>query len=355
MVVTESGRKPSMRVLWFATFVALMTLPGAAQAQQTKPVVISTWEAVYPLDPRFEAIVPADLKVERIAQGLGYVEGPVWDRRRGLLLFSDMRNNAIYKWDPKDGKTSVLLDRAGFAGTDPTGLGSESKVGTEVYYTIGPNGVTLDPQGRVVFCAVGDRQIVQLENDGRRTVLASQYDGKRFGGPNDLVIKSNGSIYFTDTYSGLRGRDTNPNKELSFSGVYLLKGGKVQLLLKDRTPNGIALNPSQTHLYVNDSPTHTIWRYEIKPDDTLGSGAPLVTLNAPRGPGGTKFDSAGNMYASVAGAVWVLSPEGKHLGTVLFPQYISNIGFGDSDAKTLYATGRTEVYRLRVNIAGVVP
>jgi gluconolactonase len=344
-----------MRNLAFFLLLALVVFPLVPQAQQAGSTVISSWEAVYPLDTRFDDIVPADLQIERIAQGLGYVEGPVWDRRGGVLIFSDMRNNAIYKWDPKDGKVSTLLERAGFAGADPTGVGSESKVGTEVYYTIGPNGVTLDPQGRVVFCAVGDRQIVRLESDGRRTVLASHYDGKRFGGPNDLVAKANGSIYFTDTYSGLRGRDKNPNKELPFSGVYLLKDGKVYLLLKDRVPNGIALNASQTHLYVNDSPTHTIWRYEIKPDDTLGNGAPLATLNAPRGPGGTKFDSSGNMYASVAGAVWILAPEGKHLGTILFPQYISNIGFGDADKKTLYATGRTEVYRLRLKIAGVVP
>jgi gluconolactonase len=344
-----------MRNLAFLLLAALVTFPCVPQAQRTAPVVISNWEAVYQLDPRFEEIVPPDVKVERIAQGLGYVEGPVWDRRGGFLVFSDMRNNAIYKWDPNEGRVSVLLDRAGFAGADPTGVGSESRVGTEVYYTIGPNGVTLDPQGRVVFCAVGDRQIVRLEADGRRTVLASHYDGKRFGGPNDLVIKANGALYFTDTYSGLRGREKNPDKELRFSGVYLLKAGQVHLLLKDRAPNGLALNPSQTHLYVNDSPTHTIWRYEIRPDNTLGVGAPLVTLNAPRGPGGIKFDAKENIYASVAGAVWILSPQGEHLGSIVFPQYISNIGFGDADRKTLYATGRTEIYRIRLKISGIVP
>jgi gluconolactonase len=344
-----------MRNRLFFFLLALAVLSTVTKAQQAGPMVVSGWEALYQLDARFEEIVPPDVKVERIAQGLGYVEGPVWDRRGGFLLFSDMRNNAIYKWNPADGRVSVLLDRAGFSGADPTGLGSESRVGADVYYTIGPNGVTVDPEGRVVFCAVGDRQIVRLEPDGRRTVLASHYDGKRFGGPNDLVIKANGSIYFTDTYSGLRGREASPKKEIPFSGIYLLKQGQVRLLLQDRNPNGIALNAAQTHLYVNDSPTHSIWRYEIRPDDTLGPGAPLVALSAPRGPGGTKFDTRGNIYASVAGGVWILAPDGKHLGTILFPQYISNIGFGDADGKTLYATGRTEVYRVRLNIPGVVP
>ena len=336
-------------------WVVVAAFSTAALAQDSGSVVISGWEAVYRLDAAFDAIVPADVKVERIAKGLGYVEGPAWDRRGGVLNFSDMRRNAIYKWNPKDGKVSVLLDRAGFAGTDASGIGSESAAGSEVFYTIGPNGVTLDPQGRVVFCAVGDRQIVRLEKDGKRTVLASHFEGKRLGGPNDLAIKSNGSIYFTDTYSGLRGRETNPKKELAFSGVYLLKGGKLQLLLDDRTPNGIAIDPSEKYLYVNNSPDHTIRRYEIKPDDTIGAGQIVATLNAPRGPGGIKFDQNGNMYASVAGGIWILSPQGKHLGTILSPQYISNIGFGDADGKTLYATGRSEVYRIRLKIAGVVP
>ena len=177
----------------------------------------------------------------------------------------------------------------------------------------------------------------------------------RLNGPNDLVIKSNGSLYFTDTYSGLRERERDPGKGVPFTGVYLLKGGKLQLLLDERTPNGVAVDPSEKYLYVNDSPTHTIWRYEIQPDDTIGDGEVVAALNAPRGPGGTKFDRDGNLYASVAGGVWILSPEGKHLGRILFPQYISNIGFGDADGKTLYATGRTEVYRVRLQLPGVVP
>ena len=343
-----------MRYLAQLFLLVLAAFAGAAPAQDSNstPVVISGWEATYRLDPRFDAIVPGDLKVERIAQGLGYVEGPVWNRREGYLLFSDMRRNAIYKWNPMDGRVSVFLDRAGFAGTDAAGIGGESTAGGEVYYTIGPNGVTLDPQGRVVFCAVGDRQIVRLEADGRRTVLASQYEGKRLNGPNDLVIKSNGSIYFTDTYAGLREREKDPGKGVPFMGIYLLRGGELRLLLDDRNPNGIAVDPGEKYLYVNDSPTHTIWRYPIKPDDAIGDGEVVVALDAPRGPGGTKFDRNGNMYASVAGGVWILAPDGKQLGGIVFPQYISNIGFGDADGKTLYATGRTEVYRVRLKIPG---
>lgn len=340
------------RSLFFLLVLGGFAVAARAQGPGSPPVVVAGWEATYRLDARFDAIVPADLKVERIAQGLGYVEGPVWNRKEGYLLFSDMRRNAIYKWNPADGKVSVFLDRAGFTGSDATGIGDESTVGGEVYYTIGPNGVTLDPQGRVVFCAVGDRQIVRVEADGKRTVLASQYEGKRLNGPNDLVIKSNGSIYFTDTFAGLRGRDKNPNKGVPFMGIYLLRGGELKLLLDDRNPNGIAVDPSEKYLYVNDSPTHTIWRYEIKPDDSIGKGEVVVALGAPRGPGGTKFDRQGNIYASVAGGVWILAPDGKPLGGLVFPQYISNIGFGDADGKTLYATGRTEVYRVRLKIPG---
>ena len=340
------------RACLFLFVVAVFAAASPVQGPGTAPVVIAGWEATYRLDPRFDAIVPADLKVERIAQGLGYVEGPAWSRKDGVLFFSDMRRNAIYQWNPADGKVSVFLDRAGFAGSDATGIGDESTAGGEVYYTIGPNGVALDPQGRVVFCAVGDRQIVRVEADGRRTVLASQHEGKRLNGPNDLVIKSNGSIYFTDTFAGLRGRDKNPNKGVPFMGIYLLQGGELRLLLDDRNPNGIAVDPSEKYLYVNDSPTHTIWRYEIQPDDTIGEGEVVVALSAPRGPGGTKFDRSGNIYASVAGGVWILAPDGKQLGGIVFPQYISNIGFGDADGRTLYATGRTEVYRVRLRIPG---
>ena len=339
----------------FLLVLAAFSVSALAQESNSVSVIISGWEAVYRLDSRFDAIVPTDVKVEKIAEGLGYVEGPVWDRRGGFLIFSDLRNNAIYKWDPTDGKVSVLLDRAGFTGTDPEGIGGEHTVGDEVFHTIGPNGVTLDPQGRVVFCAVGDRQIVRLEKDGRRTVLASHFEGKRLNGTNDIVIKSNGSIYFTDPNSGLRGREKDPKKELPYTGVYLLKGGKLQLLLDNLTPNGIALDSSEKYLYVNDSPSHTIWRYEIKPDDTIANGEAIVVLNAPRGSGGTKFDRNGNIYASVAGGVWIFSPDGKHLGSILFPQYISNIGFGDADGKTLYATGRSEVYRIRLQVPGIRP
>ena len=340
------------RFILFLAALAACSVLTLAQQPPSQPLVVSGWEATFRLDRRFDAIVPADFKVERIASGYGFVEGPVWNRIDGYLLFSDMRRNAIYKWNPADGKVSVFLDHAGFAGEDPTGVGSESTAGGEVYYTIGPNGVAVDPQGRVVFCAVGDRQIVRVERDGNRTVLASRYEGKRLGGPNDIVIKSDGAIYFTDTFSGLRGREKNPQKELDFSGVYMWKDGQLRLLLSDRAPNGIALDPSEKFLYLNDSPTHTIWRYPIRPDNTIGDGEVVVRLSAPRGPGGTKFDQNGNIYSSVAGGVWILAPDGEQLGGIVFPQYVSNIAFGDSDGKTLYVTGRTEVYRVRLKIPG---
>ena len=319
----------------------------AAHAQEPKPIVR--------LEPAFDAIVPPNAKVEKIAGNLVYgLEGPLWIRKGGYLIFSGMNSNLIYKWNPKDGKVSNFLEHAGFTGSDPTGIGGETKIGNEVLYSIGPNGSTLDPQGRIVFCAQGDRQVVRLEKDGRRTVLASHYQGKRLNSPNDLIYKKDGALYFTDPAAGLREREKDPKKELPFLGVFLLKDGKLQKLLDNLQPNGIALDPSEKYLYVNDNASQSIMRYEVQRDDTIANGKVFVHLGI-RGPGGTKVDKKGNVYCTTFDGVWVISPEGKHLGTIPFPQELANISFGDPDGKTLYAAGRTELYRIRFNIPGIHP
>ena len=312
------------------------------------------------LDPALDAIVPAGAKVEKVATGFGFAEGPVWVRNGGFLIFSDIPDNVIRKWNPADGSVSVFLDKSGFTGTDATGVGGEqTNVTRGTIYLIGSNGVTLDPQGRVAFNAMGDRQVVRIEADGRRTVLASHHDGKRLNSTNDLVFKRNGSLYFTDPPSGLRGRNDDPKKELPFNGVYLVRDAKVQLLARDLgNPNGIALSPDEKVLYVNSTVDRKVFRFDVNADDTVTNRAVFVDMTADTRPGtpdGMKVDARGNLYTTGPAGIWIVSPEGKHLGILAFPEAPANLAFGDADGKTLYVTARTSLYRIRLSIAGVRP
>ena len=312
------------------------------------------------LDPALDDIVTADATIETLAGGMRFTEGPVWMPQGGYLLFSDLGHNVINKWDPRDGRVTVFLDRSGFTGTAPEGLGSErTDERGLVYNNIGSNGITLDAQGRLVFCAHGDRQIVRLEPDGRRTVLARDFEGKRFNSPNDLVYRSDGSLYFTDPTAGLTESDQSPLRELSFAGVFLLKDGNVRVVHQDLTrPNGLALSPDETVLYVNDSRRRTITQFDVRPDGTLANGRLLIDMNAETamgGPDGIKVDEGGNIYSSGPGGLWIMSPSGKHLGTIVFPEQPANLAFGDADGQTLYVTARGGLYRIRLNIPGVRP
>jgi len=316
--------------------------------------------AVVRLDPGLDAIVAADTKVERVATGFGFTEGPVWVRKGGFLIFSDIPANVIHRWNPSDGRVSVFLEKTGFTGADPSDVGGEqTNARGERIYLIGSNGVTVDPQGRVAFNAMGDRQVVRVEADGRRTVLASHFEGKRLNSTNDLVYKRNGSLYFTDPPSGLRRRNDDPKKELPFNGVYLLKGGTLQLLAKDlANPNGIALSPDEKTLYVNSSADRKIYRFDVRPDDTVANGRLIVDMSAEKAagaPDGMKVDEKGHLYSTGAGGIWVMTPDGKHLGTLVFPEQPANLAFGDADGRTLYVTARSSVYRVRLKIPGVRP
>src|ERR1041385_7034762 len=313
---------------------------------------------VVKLDPKLDGIVPADAKVEKLAGNLGFAEGPVWVRQAGYLLFSDIPANVISKWTP-DGKTSVAVKPSGFTGADASDVGSQNNNGKEVVTLIGSNGVTLDREGRIVFAAHGDRNVVRIEKNGQRTVLVDRYEGKRLNSPNDLVYKADGALYFTDPAFGLRKRDEDPKKELPFNGVYLLKEGKLQLLDKTFTaPNGLALAPGEKYLYVDDSAKKLIMRFDVQSGDTIGNGKTFIDMNSDPSPGvpdGMKVDQNGNVYCTGPGGVWILSPEGKHLGTVKAPEIPANLAFGDSDGTTLYSTARTGLYRIRLKVAGIRP
>ena len=334
-----------------------MICPVISSAQQAPSA-----PALVRLDAALDKIIAADAKIELIADGFRFTEGPVWVRRPtepgGYLLFSDIPANKIHKWTP-DGKVSVYLEPSGFTGGDATGVGREIREGDgEVFYNLGSNGITLDKQGRVVFNAMGDRAIVRLEPDGKRTVLADRFEGKRLNSTNDLVYRSDGALYFTDPPSGLRDGDTDPKKELPYRGVFLLKDGKVRLLLSDVAPNGLAISPDEKFFYVNDNVARTILRFDLRPDGTIASRKVLVDMSGDKSPGnpdGMKVDTAGNIFCTGAGGLWIISPEGQHLGTIKLPTQPSNMGFGGDDGKTLFITARKTVYRVRVNIPGVHP
>ena len=334
------------------SFLLLAVFASAAAAQQKG--------AVARLDPRLDDIVDQAATVEKVAGDFGFSEGPVWVRKGGFLIFSDIPANVIHKWNPADGKVSVFADKSGFTGADASGVGGEqTNAKGQPIYLIGSNGVTVDPQGRVTFNAMGDRQVVRIEADGRRTVLASHFEGKRLNSTNDLVYKRNGSLYFTDPPSGLRRRNDDPKKELPFNGVYLLKGGKLQLLAKDlANPNGIALSPDEKILYVNSSADRKIFRFDVQPDDTVTGGRLLVDMSAEKEPGvpdGMKVDEKGNLYSTGPGGIWVMSPQGAHLGTLVFPEQPANLAFGDADGRMLYVTARSGLYRIRLKIPGIRP
>jgi gluconolactonase len=279
-----------------------------------------------------------------------------------------MTDNVIYKWAPS-GQLSVYLENAGYTGTDILNVGQQTRRGRTAVILIGPNGLTLDPQGRLVICAMPDRNVARIEKDGTRTVIADRFEGKRFSGPNDVVVKSNGSVYFTDTNSGLRGAALSSARELPFNGFYLVKEGKVTLLderLRDPKgatgfPNGITLSPDEKHLYVTMG--RKIMRYEVKPDDTVANPTEFADVS---GNDGMKTDINGNLYSTTGagpGEVRIWSPEGKRLGTLELPQTTTlprqqicatNLAFGDADAKSLYITACMNLYKIRLNVAGIL-
>ena len=319
------------------------------------------------LDPALDEIIAPDAKLETLGEHFGLTEGPVWvaEGQSSYLLFSDCAANVIYKWTP-GGALSVFLEKSGYTGSDILNVGQQTISGGRVaILLIGSNGLTLDAQGRLLITAMADRNVVRLEKDGTRTMLADRYEGKRFSGPNDLVAKADGAVYFTDSVNGMRGGGDSPARELPYNGFYLIKDGKVTLLGGDRDrpgefPNGITLSPDEKHLYVTAGFRKTL-RYDVLPDDTVAN--PKSFLDA--GNDGMKVDAKGNLYSTVQGnEIWISSPDGKHLGTLQLPQIAqeprprivaTNMAFGDADGKTLYITACTHLFRIRTKIAGIRP
>jgi gluconolactonase len=321
--------------------------------------------AVVRLDPALDQLVAPDAKVELVKGGFGFTEGPVWmtEGKSGYLLFTDIPGNVVWKLTP-DGKASVYLDNVGYQGPEVWRWGGIQNNGFdrndqrfEEFAMIGADGLTVDRQGRLILATFGGRSLMRIEKNGKRTVLADKYDGHRFGGPNDVVVKSDGAIYFTDTYGSFRLREKDPRKELDFTGVYMWKDGKLSLLVKDMPMvNGLAFSPDEKYLYVNGSRENYVNRYEVKPDGTLTNGKLFIDMSKETERGvtdGLRVDTKGNLYETGPGGVWIISPDGKHIGTIRAPEQATNVGFGDPDKKTLYIAARTGIYKIRVLTPGI--
>lgn len=324
----------------------VMFVCSASQAMAEK-TNYPTFGKIDRFNPAFDKLVPPDAKLEKLAEGFVWSEGPVWIRDGGYLVFSDVPKNTAFKWKEGEG-ISEFLKPSGYTGSSPRGG------------ELGSNGLTVDSQGRLVLCEHGDRRVARLEKDRTQTTLADKYLGKRFNSPNDLVYKSNGDLYFTDPPYGLEGANKDPKKELPYNGVYRLsKNGKLTLLTSELTyPNGIAFSPDEQTLYVAVSdPKQAIWMaYDVKPDGTIANGRVFfdATSKVKEGnglPDGLKVDKAGNVFATGPGGVFVFTPAGKHLGTIDTGQPTGNCAWGD-DGSTLYIMANHYLSRIKTSTVG---
>lgn len=331
----------------FAIVLLFQSVPSVVSADQ-QPVAPPMPQIVR-VDPRFDQLAPRDAKVEKIADGFAWVEGPVWDRQGNYLLFSDIPSNSIFKW--KEGNsTSLFLKPSGYTGLTPF---AEREPGS--------NGLTFDPTGRLVMCEHGDRRISRLESDGTKTTLADRYQGKRLNSPNDLTFAPNGDLYFTDPPFGLPQAFNDPAKELDFCGVYrLTANGILTLITKDmKAPNGIVFSPSGKTAYIsNADPRNAVWMtYEVQEDGMFVNGRVFFDVTpwtkTKKGvPDGMKVDKNGNLFAAGPGGIHVFAPDGNHLGSFEIGVPTANCAWGD-DGNTLYIAANTTIYRVHLNTKGL--
>jgi gluconolactonase len=329
---------PPSNFIWVRSATLDFYKPGATMGSTTPAQVTR-------IDPAIDAIVPRGATIEKLAEGFLFTEGPIWSPD-GYLLFSDPNSNTIYRWSDSDG-LSVFRTKSGYTGPDIAEYGQP-----------GSNGLTFDREGRLTVNEHGNRRVTRLEKTGALTILADRFDGKRLNSPNDLVYKSDGSLYFTDPPFGLPKFFDDPRKETPFSGVYRWADGKVQLLTTDVTgPNGVAFSPDEKYLYLGnwDEKKKTVTRYVVKPDGTLADGRLFADLTSAPGEDaidGLKVDREGNVYVSGPGGLWIFSPAGTHLGTIAGPEHAHNFAWGDADGKTLYLAAQTGLYRIRLSVPG---
>jgi gluconolactonase len=317
--------------IWMRTATLDFYAPERALAAEEAPLRVEG----------LEGIVPTDARLERIAGGFEFTEGPVWTRD-GALLFSSPNTNAIYRWTPA-GQVTVFRPKSGYTGAD---------VGR--YHQPGSNGLTFDPEGRLTICQHGNRRVLRVNPHGDTTVLVDRYEGKRLNSPNDLVYRSDGTLFFTDPPFGL---PDPAESELGFAGVYSVVAGRIELVTDElEGPNGIAFSPDERFLYVGNwqDDRKVVWRHDLE----IGDGE--VFFDMTEAPGedaidGIKVDRDGNLWVCGPGGIWVLSPDAEHLGTLRLPEAPHNLAWGDEDARGLYVTAETGLYRLRVGVPGIRP
>jgi gluconolactonase len=317
-------RKPALRIA-FSLFLLAVCQPWLRADKPPREFQLRAES------PQFWNLFSHDAKLEKVATGFGFTEGPVWDPA-GFVYVSDEEINKIYRVYA-DGRKEELI-----------ALGD-------------PDGNTYDQEQRLVDCASVLRAIIRITPDGKYQVLADHFEGKKFNSPNDVVLGPDGAIYFTDPTMDL---PKGEQQEIPFQGVYRLDAqGGVRLLTKELTqPNGLAFSPDGKKLYVDDSEQRNIRVYDFQPDGTLANGRIFASEAGPqRGgvPDGMKVDRDGNLFVTGPEGIWVWSPEGNHLGTIVMPEQPANLAWGDPDYGTLYITATKSVYKLRTSAKGFVP
>jgi gluconolactonase len=324
--------------------LVLAALPLPAMAADKKPHAFNG--RIERFDPAFDQLIAPDAKIEKLAEGFTWSEGPVW--LNGELIFSDVPENTAYRWKPGTTKAEIFLKPSGLLTPQPG------------FREPGCNGLTKDARGRLLLCQHGERRVARYES-GKFTSLADHWEGKRFNSPNDLCVRKNGEIYFTDPSYGLEGINESPLKEIPFNGVYRIgTDGKVTLLTKNLTfPNGIAFSPDEKILYVgvSDSKAPRLVAYDVKPDGTITNertffDAQRLLKGDDKGlVDGLKIDRAGNVWSSGPGGILVLSPAGKLLGRINTGEPTANCNWGD-DGSTLYITANMFLVRVKTKTKG---
>jgi gluconolactonase len=322
----------------------LLLLPAVIIAADDKPHALVA--KIQRLDPAFDKLVAPDATIEQLAEGFRWSEGPVW--LDGGVVFSDVLANTAYRWKPGMKQAEVFLKPSGLLTPQPG------------FREPGSNGLTHDAQGRLLLCQHGERRVARYAG-GKFTALAERFEGKRFNSPNDLVVRRNGDVYFTDPPYGLDGINESKLKELPFNGVYRISGdGKIALLERNLTyPNGLAFSPDEKVLYVavSDLAATRIVRYDVRADGSLANQRLFYDAQArhERGlPGlcdGMKVDRDGNVWATGPGGVLVLNPAGKLLGVLDTGEPTSNCAWGD-DGSTLYITANYFLVRVKTKTTG---
>ncbi|MGA2328261.1 MAG: SMP-30/gluconolactonase/LRE family protein [Bryobacteraceae bacterium] len=320
------------------------------------PGPVAVWPAEMGADVErvakpFDDIVGGEPKFMKVADGFDFTEGPVWNREGNYLLFSDSRANKIYKYDLTSASLSVFRENSGYSGAD-----------IAEYAQPGSKGLAYSPDGLLTICEMGNRRVTRLEKDGNLTVLADKYEGKRFNSPHDLTYRSDGTLYFTDPPFGLPKLGQDPRKELAFSGVYSLRNGKLQLLDKELSgPHGIVLSPDEKYLYVTNhsGKNKVVIRYDANPDGSVSNRKVLFDVSNDAGKdalSGLKVDQQGNLYVTGPRGIWVVSPDGKHLGTILSSKHPRNLVWANSGIKwgghNVYVCTPYALYRMKLGVPG---